>query len=156
MSFFNGDKKFEFRLFFPIIVEEDAAGAAASAALEQYQSAVSQIEQEFQALDGTAKEDREEIRMVYLVGCDQWGAKYRGNKAEGENQLELKYRKQRRNLGRALDVLEDFKKKDYGLTSIAKKGEKVRDIRGLICMLRGLLPYTIVVALIIYWCTRKS
>jgi hypothetical protein len=108
---------YEFRVFFPAT----AADAADSTTNAEYIDALKAVQAQFNNSneeEDSAPASVERIKMVYIVGCDHWGAKYRGVKEK----LEVKYRTHVASLGSAQGVLEAFKKKDY-------KGAKLGQMR---------------------------
>lgn len=104
---FSGDDStpdLEFRLFFPVDPR------TASNDTELYRESYSLMLDYFTDLDGVSKEDmRIETEMIYLVGSDHWGAKYRGEKRK----LEVKFRKDMYSFGDAIGVIERWKKKKF-------------------------------------------
>lgn len=106
-DFFTGDDStpdLEFRLFFPVDPHTESNNA------ELYRESYSSMLGYFTNLDGVGKEDMHiETEMIYLVGSDHWGAKYRGEKRK----LEVKFRKDVYSLGDAIGVIERWKKKKF-------------------------------------------
>lgn len=130
---------FEFRIFFPLPSESVAEELGEDSRLSDYSQALAAIEREFGAVNESDSKDKgASTLMVYVVGGDHWGAKYRGD----ARKLEVKYRTQVDTLVKEGEgtgtstsaedseerrkklpiLMEAFKKKDYGKgTSIRNK-----------------------------------
>jgi hypothetical protein len=113
--------KFELRLFLPLVqlgsIGEDGTNVAS-----KYGMCISDLQLMFDNVSSLQnKDDGDSVRMAYVVGCNHWGAKYRGEKQK----LEVKYRTHTVSLGGSRDCVEAYKKKDYGKKSIDVMASKI-------------------------------
>ncbi len=119
----SDSKEYEFRIFFPLIKVEDLElNDATSAKYLAYAEGLKALEDEFNGVDASNSKDGGNcVKMVYVIGCDHWGAKFRGEKQK----LEVKYRTDMTPLGfthlacagnshLACGILKRFKKKECG------------------------------------------
>lgn len=137
----------EFRLFFPVLKDNDFSVRSSDSSSDEqaYADALAALSAAFDSLDASASKDRGgSVRMVYIVGCDHWGAKHRGEKKK----LEVKYRTHLTPLGYVkaaaeapasdsspspwssswgCGMLEAFKKKDYGKKSMSEMSGKISE-----------------------------
>ena len=129
----SDSKEYEFRIFFPLIKVEDLDINATSDKHLAYAEGLKALEDEFNGVDASSSKDGGNcVKMVYVIGCDHWGAKFRGEKQK----LEVKYRTDMTPLGfthlacednshLACGILERFKKKEYGKKNMSELIPKV-------------------------------
>lgn len=110
----------EFRVFLPVVSKEEAAS---SEGLSAYCAALARVIDDFTVVDGVKKESIDITPMLYCVGGNHWGVKYRGP----DRNLEVKYRKNTMEVGDCERAIELYKKKKFGKVSLKKMKKKIME-----------------------------
>lgn len=110
----------EFRVFLPVVKDDNETPTEG---LSAYKSALARVIDDFTVVDGIKKDSISVTPMLYCVGGNHWGVKYRGP----DRNLEVKYRKNTMEVGDCERAIELYKKKKFGKVSLKKMKKKIME-----------------------------